>query len=141
MTGTLRKKRAPGPGAFLHLLRPFDFVLVLAGLLVTGAMATWAVSGTSGMATVRVESVDGVREYALDQDEELSLEGPLGLTVIGIKDSQVAFLDSPCRDKLCVHAGRLHGPGEWTACLPNRVFVSIVGQAAPAGDQPDVMTW
>ena len=43
-----------------------------------------------------------------------------------IKNHAIAFIDSDCPDKVCVHTGYLRNPGQSAACLPNRVSIHIV---------------
>ncbi len=76
----------------------------------------------------RIATADG-REFTLplDHDQILELAGPLGTTVLEIRDGAVRFLSSPCRGKLCIHAGWLRHGGEFAACLPNRISVAVVG--------------
>ena len=61
----------------------------------------------------------------LDTDRTIEIPGPLGITTVRIADSEVFVEDSPCRDKLCVQASPLKKPGEWNACMPNKIFIRI----------------
>jgi len=72
------------------------------------------------------------REFTvpLSTNQQLSIEGPLGVSLVEIKDGQIRFLDSPCRGKQCVHAGWLKESGEFAACLPNRVSITVSGKDA-----------
>lgn len=88
-------------------------------------------------ATVEIRSFQGDLVYPLSQDREILVPGPLGETLVEIKDEQVRFVSSPCRDKICVYASFLSRRGQWAACLPNGVFVTITGEDA-AGDGPAV---
>jgi hypothetical protein len=78
---------------------------------------------------VTVTSAEGEAVYALSEDQEIRVAGPLGETVIRIEDGMVRVIESPCRDKLCVLAGELSEPGDWTACLPNGVMVRVSGSS------------
>jgi hypothetical protein len=80
---------------------------------------------------------DAVRIYApgqrpsvvsLDRDRELTVTGPLGPSVLQIKDGKVRFVSSPCRNKLCVHSGWLSRGGEFAACLPNHISIVVLAQ-------------
>lgn len=64
---------------------------------------------------------------SLHRDRELKVDGPLGTSVIEIRDGRARFTASPCRNKQCVHAGWLERGGEFAACLPNRISVAVVG--------------
>ena len=46
---------------------------------------------------------------------------------IEIDGARARVTESPCRDKLCVHAGWLEKPGDIAVCLPQRVIVEIRG--------------
>lgn len=78
---------------------------------------------------VRIVGADGREVIAsLGEDRVLDINGQLGTSVIEIRDGKVRFASSPCSGKLCVHAGWLHFGGEFTACLPNRVSVAVIGR-------------
>jgi len=53
----------------------------------------------------------------------------LGDSEIIIDGNGVAFLESPCRNKLCILAGHKHRIGDVIACVPNRILVAINGAA------------
>jgi hypothetical protein len=76
-----------------------------------------------------VVEVDGRRvlELPLDRDTTASVDGPLGETVIEVRDRAVWVIRSPCPRGFCMHMGRIRYPGEILVCVPNRVCVSIRG--------------
>ncbi len=84
----------------------------------------WGGTGAADLA--HFHTADG-REFSvpLDADRTLELRGPLGISVIEIRDGQVRFVASPCRGKQCIHAGWLKQGGEFAACLPNRISVAV----------------
>ncbi len=53
--------------------------------------------------------------------------GELGVSEIVIDNRSVHFLESPCRNKLCILAGHKHKIGDMIACVPNRILVAIRG--------------
>jgi len=53
--------------------------------------------------------------------------GELGDSEIVIDGRGVHFLESPCRNKLCILAGHKHKIGDMIACVPNRILVAIRG--------------
>jgi hypothetical protein len=57
----------------------------------------------------------------------VSVQGPLGDTVLEIKGGQARVISSPCLNQTCVAAGAIHRRGAFIACLPNRVMVSVEG--------------
>jgi hypothetical protein len=50
------------------------------------------------------------------------------------------IVSSPCRNQLCVAAPPIRRHGQWTACLPNQVMVSVENKSAPS-DGVDITTW
>ena len=64
----------------------------------------------------------------LTSNRHFSVHGPLGDSIIEIRDGRVRFISSPCRGKQCVHSGWLSHAGELAACLPNGIMVSILGR-------------
>lgn len=63
----------------------------------------------------------------LDKDQTLHVHGKLGDSVLQVAQGKVRFIQSPCTGKFCVHSGWLRHSGEVMACLPNGVFVELVG--------------
>ncbi|MCG8477528.1 MAG: NusG domain II-containing protein [Spirochaetales bacterium] len=108
-------------------VKPYDYVIFAVAAAVIVAFAVFAVEQGGQATTVEVRSDEGDFVYALDEDRVLSFSGPLGETIIHIQDGTVRFVASPCRDKICIAAGALSEHGQWAACLPNRVFVTISG--------------
>ena len=107
--------------------KKLDFAALLLSISVITVFSVYVYSGNSKAASVRIEAGGRVWIYPLDEDRELSIEGPIGITLILITDNTAYIKDSPCPDKLCILAGKLDKTGQWAACLPNRVFVSIEG--------------
>ena len=64
----------------------------------------------------------------LSPDRTLQVHGPLGDSVIEIREARVRFLESPCRGQQCVHSGWLEAAGELAACLPNRISIQLLGR-------------
>jgi len=107
--------------------RPLDYLaLVLAVLTVVGA-SVFAYGGRTQASEVSIENDEGTFLYPLDQDRIVGVSGPLGETIVEIQEGRVHVHESPCRDKICIAAGWLETTGQWTACLPNRVFVRVEG--------------
>lgn len=124
----MKKPARPG-------LKPLDFaaiLLTLACLAATGWLAWGGRSGNGGQ--VSVKSGDAVYLFALDKNTVADIPGPLGPTRIEIRDRAARFVDSPCRDKICVKCGWLRNGGDWAACLPNKVFMSVQSDAAAPAD-------
>ena len=78
-----------------------------------------------------------IGRYALNQNRSLDIPGRAGVSHLEIRDGRVRFTDSPCRNKVCVHSGWLSHTGDTTACLPNGVSISLIGN----GDGYDAISF
>ena len=76
-----------------------------------------------------------VNEIKLDHEEEIKIEATDGYVVILITASDVSFKESTCKDQICVHQGKINKSGQTITCLPNKIYVKLVGKGA------DVVVW
>jgi hypothetical protein len=78
--------------------------------------------------------VEGRPVYVLpvDKDRTVSVEGPLGKTVVEIRNHKVRVTESPCHNKLCIKQGWIESGS--IICLPNRVVV-IIGNHEDESDK------
>lgn len=105
-----------------------DRILILCAVLALGFLyAAYWIPSTHGE-YVRIISPTGERKISLSKDQEIAVSGPLGTSLIKVANGKVRFLDSPCRNKQCIHSGWLSHGGEFAACLPNRVSLLVSGR-------------
>jgi hypothetical protein len=124
----------------LSPFKPLDFFFIGISALLT-ALSAFAVYGhprDAAQVIVRGEGKTWV--FPLDAEEEIGVPGPLGETVVELRGGRVRALSSPCANQTCVAAGHLSRRGQWTACLPNRVFIYIEGTGNDDA-APDSTTW
>lgn len=93
-----------------------DFIIFL---IYGGAIALSAIAAAGSGGDILEVSADG-HEYAfsLSEDGFHSFDGPLGETVIEIKDGKARVVSSPCPNGICIKAGW----SDTLCCLPNRVI-------------------
>lgn len=65
--------------------------------------------------------------HDLNTDYTFSIE-QLPQVVFEVRDGNIAFVQSDCPDQVCVHTGFLGQPGQFAACLPNRISIRIDGE-------------
>lgn len=81
--------------------------------------------------TVLIQNYEGdFIRLPLSEDKTIEIPGPLGKSVVEIKNRKVRILSSPCPDKLCVKQGYISESGQVIICLPNRVVIKIEGRAS-----------
>ena len=111
----------------LPRLRPFDYIFAVLALGLIVAVAVTVYSSVLDPSRVRVQTAQGEFVYDLETDAVVDFDGPIGITVIEVKDRAARVVSSPCREQICVSSGALHSSGDWTACLPNRIFLQVTG--------------
>ncbi|MDR2663554.1 MAG: NusG domain II-containing protein [Treponema sp.] len=120
-------------------LRFFDFFI----LFLTGALTVFCavrVYGKNSAETKLVIKNDGEEwVYSLDRAVTVDIPGPLGNTVVELRDRRARVVSSPCVNQTCIASGSIHRRGQWIACLPNGIFVSVEGaenSGAPGNSPP-----
>jgi hypothetical protein len=116
-------------------LKLLDVSAIVLSLLVISGFSVAAYAGKAAARDVVIEASGSKWIYPLDTDRQERIPGPLGDTVVVIKGGTAFVEDSPCPDKLCVHMPAISQPGQWIACLPNRVFMRVRGGSAADIDQ------
>jgi len=111
----------------LRRLKVLDYLALVVSLACVGALAAYAYQDRGGATHLVIQAQGGEWIYPLDQDREVSVEGPVGPTVVAIHQGHVHVAEASCRDKVCISMGTISTQGAWIACLPNRVFVRILG--------------
>lgn len=84
-----------------------------------------------------VISVDGLEtaRYPLDEDLERLIPITQNGSIIGvsnvfvISNGEVRMTEADCPDQICVHHRPISKVGETIVCLPNKVVISIEGEA------------
>lgn len=119
-------------------------ILIIIGILAV-SVASWgiyslAAEGGSVKAEIYyyaelVETVDlsggEEKSFSIPQDENVILHI--------YQDGSIAFIESDCPDKVCIHAGKLKTAGQFAACLPNGIVVKIVPEKERGKDDPDLV--
>ncbi len=111
-------------------LKTFDALALALSLLAIAGFSVYAYSGRSSTGEVVIEASGTQWIYPLGVDRQEAVHGPLGDTIVVIRSGKAFVQDSPCPDKLCVHMPAISKPGQWIACLPNKVFVRVRGSSA-----------
>ncbi len=114
--------------AWLDLLRPGDWLVILVGLFAVGASVPifWQ-GGMADRAIIRQEG-KVFAEVDLRSRKQFEVAGPLGNTLIAVEPGRARVVSDPGPRQYCVRQGWLMRPGEIAICAPNRVSVQIAGR-------------
>lgn len=108
--------------------RPLDWAALGLCLLAIAGFSIAAYGGRAASGEIVIEASGSKWIYPLGTDRRELIPGPRGDTVVVIEGGKARVADSPCPDKLCVHMPAISRPGQWIACMPNRVFVRVRGK-------------
>ena len=70
------------------------------------------------------------KEVKLDHEENIKIETDGGYVIIVITPNDVSFNEASCSDQICVHQGKINQSGQTITCLPNKIYVKLVGKGA-----------
>jgi hypothetical protein len=121
------------------LFKPLDLTLAFFSLCAVAASCCFIYAGTDGRSTVNLKGENGEWVFPLDAAETMRVSGPLGDTVVEIESGRARIVSSPCVNQTCVSSPAVPAPGQWAACLPNRVMV-YVGEGSRE-DDVDAAAW
>lgn len=104
-----------------------DKVLIVFLTILTIFSYSMAGGGRQGV-EINIE-VDGKQfgTYQLRENNVVEVKGHLGASKIKISDGKASFLSSPCKNKVCIHQGRIDRNGQMAACIPNKVLIRVRG--------------
>ncbi|QXM05752.1 NusG domain II-containing protein [Crassaminicella indica] len=77
--------------------------------------------------------VDG-KEYkkisldGLDHSKTIEINTKYGHSVIEVDGQGARFLESDCKDQLCVKMGKITKANQTSICLPNRISIKLVSE-------------
>ncbi len=103
-------------------------VIALALALLPWLYFTYWSDATPGEQARILRGGEQLALVSLHEHKHPSIEGVLGTSLLEIKDGKIRFINSPCRNKQCVHSGWVSLGGEFIACLPNRISVQVIGR-------------
>ena len=113
-----------------HCIKPMDIIVIIVSIGIVIILFILSLSYKSDVLYVEIKTDKDLFIYPLVEPRDIVLYGPLGDTFVSIEDEQVRVIDSPGRQKICVKSGPIANIGQWLACLPNKVFLRILGDSA-----------
>lgn len=124
-------------------IRPTDLLVV--GLILLVALVLFFVVGNLNKSEVKEahifhenELID-VLPLTWEEERDIVYEQQPKITLHLYQDGSIAFVESSCPDKVCINSGILSEAGDWTACLPNRMLVQIVGLSGDESQEVDLV--
>ena len=109
-----------------------DF-LVIGGLLLLSLVLLLVLRMGKKAGNEVIVRVDGQEQgrYSLAAEGRYELNG--GTNVLCIENGSAYMESADCPDKVCIHRGKVSNAGETIICLPNRLTVTVSGEAEIEG--------
>jgi hypothetical protein len=111
-------------------LKPGDYGVITIAVVLVLISACIVYGGQKNALTITIKGSDGKWTFPVNAQETVRIPGPLGVTLVEIRQGEAHILSSPCANQSCIAAGSIHVRGQWIACLPNKVMVSVEGATA-----------
>lgn len=109
-------------------MKLFDYLALCAAVFLTVISFVLALSIKSDTQEILIQTEDGEWVYPLESSLAQSFPGPVGECLVVIENGSVYIAESDCREQICVQSGSIDSQGEWIACMPNRIFITIRGK-------------
>lgn len=111
--------------SFRQSLKTGDLVLVFALGVLT--LVSWGLlhQRESGSRVLIYQDGKETSDLSLNSNRTIQAKGPLGISVIQVRNGKVRMLTSPCPQQICVHMGWISKPHSSVVCVPNRVMIQI----------------
>lgn len=113
-----------------RLLKWGDVVLALVLLLLWALMLDWSWHQPRATRVRIYQDGQVFAELDLMAASTMRVPGPLGETVIEVKEGRARIAHDPSPRQYCVRAGWLEQAGQSAICLPNRTSIELLGQQA-----------
>ena len=110
-----------------NILKLWDYIIigiVLMLIILSFAIIQFIKEG-GHTCTIRVGEKE-VYRLSLNDNREISIQGPIGETYIQIENGFVWITEAPCRQKTCQRMGKISQNGEIIVCIPNKVIIQVV---------------
>lgn len=66
-----------------------------------------------------------IQRFPISENREVTLNGPVGKTIVKTSDETVRVLHSDCKAKICERSSPIHRAGEMIICVPNKIVILI----------------
>ena len=113
--------------AILPHLKAGDWLTLLLGIICVTLLILKLWSGDLADKAIIRSGGKIFREVSLSRDQQIEVPGPLGTSIIAIKQRKARIASDPSPRQYCVRQGWLQQSGEIAICLPNQISVELTG--------------
>ena len=109
--------------------RALDAIAISGSAAIALLLARRAIASSRENPIIKISGASGEWLLPLTAEDEVLVSGPIGVNRVVVTTGGARVVEAPCANQICVHTGRISSPGQWIACLPNRVLVSVESAA------------
>ncbi len=110
---------------FFKTVKVTDILILAAAVSIILISSFFIYSKTNSQLYLSIKTPSGEWLYPMDTTADIYVEGEIGITNIKIENGEAFVVSSVCKNKTCISAAHLKIYGDWNACLPNKVFLSV----------------
>jgi len=111
----------------LQHIKPGDWLTLLLGSMCVAALTLKLWGGDLADKAIIRSGGKIFLEVPLSPDQRIEVPGPLGISIINIKQRKARITSDPSPRQYCVRQGWLQQAGEIALCLPNQVSIELTG--------------
>jgi len=109
-------------------------ILVVVVIITLGATAIYkaAIKGTENIAVIKREGtvLKTIDLNKVVKEEEFTIKTDDGhYNTMLVKNNYIKIVDADCLHQECVKSGAISEPGQMIVCLPDKLIITIEGQA------------
>ncbi len=110
---------------FFSKIKILDIIIIAFIISIIFISSFFIYSSSHSRLYLKVKTEHAEFIYPLDENKDIRIMGARGISEIRVENNEAFMLYSACPNKTCVSAKKLKNLGDWNACLPNKVFLSI----------------
>jgi len=112
----------------IKLIRAGDWLTIFLSLLLVALLTFTIWDGDLADRAIIRSKGKVFKVLPLSYDRQISVTGPLGVSIINIRNRMARVSSDPSPRQICVRQGWLKRSGETALCLPNQVSLELAGK-------------
>jgi hypothetical protein len=104
-------------------------LIIFALSIIAWFVSTSLLSSETGEIAILKYGDGNIERVSLKTNREFEIKTNLGTNHLHIENGEISIEDASCKNKECIKQGAISHPGQTIVCVPNKLIMSIEGQA------------